>query len=409
MIKFKYYLIEIFVLILIFGLIFHSSDPVIYDDSDRFLNGGLQNPPLYPAIIMIMQSLFKNLNSIIIFQTLFLGLSIIVFTRTVTSIFDLDLIKKTLIAIFLFLPTIKYYNNLLTEPLCSALSLLFVSFIIKLIFNFNIQNLFWSSVLILLLLLSRNQFIFLYPLILITYIGIYIVNTSKKTLVLLISSFLLILTIHNSLIVLNKHFNKDLNENKTLLNSNRGIFHFVFIDAIYISSSKDVELFKDEKLKKTFEQIFKEVDRQKASSKYYNSRGHFGLSFVLIRDSTLLPLEELASKKNISVMDLKKEISIKIIYSNFGKYLKLIFKKFYDSTWLFVFIPFFMLLAALIEFYKNKSNFTLLTIFISSFALTNHAVVYLFGRVQPRYLIYSDFVLLIFIFIAFSILMHKKQ
>ena len=105
-------------------------------------------------------------------------------------------------------------------------------------------------------------------------------------------------------------------------------------------------------------------------------------------------------------MDLKKDISIKIISANSVKYLKLIFK-ILRLTWLFVFIPFFMLLAASTEFLKFKSKFSLIIIFLSSFALANHSVVYLFGRVQPRYLIYSDFILLIFIYI-YLVLFQKN-
>ena len=103
---------------------------------------------------------------------------------------------------------------------------------------------------------------------------------------------------------------------------------------------------------------------------------------------------------------LKKQISMKLIKANFGKYLKHIFKKFYDS-WLFIFFP-FMMLAALIGFIKYKSQFSLFVLFLSTFALANHSIVYLFGRVQPRYFIYSDFILLIFIFITFTILLKTK-
>jgi len=107
-------------------------------------------------------------------------------------------------------------------------------------------------------------------------------------------------------------------------------------------------------------------------------------------------------------MNIKKDIAIKLISANFIKYVRLIFKKLYDSTWLFVFVPFFILLATTIEFYKNRSNLSLFLISLSSFALANHSVVYLFGRVQPRYLIYSDFILLIFIFIIISNFLQKK-
>ena len=108
------------------------------------------------------------------------------------------------------------------------------------------------------------------------------------------------------------------------------------------------------------------------------------------------------------MISLKKEISIKLIKANFGKYVKHIFKKFYDSSWLFILVPFFIMLAGLINFFKHKSHSSLLIFFISSFSLANHSVIYLFGRVQPRYFIYTDLVLLIFIYIIFTVMLKKK-
>ena len=119
-------------------------------------------------------------------------------------------------------------------------------------------------------------------------------------------------------------------------------------------------------------------------------------------------LKDLAIQKNATLASLKKEISIKLIETNFKKYIKLVFKKFYDSSWLFIFLPFFMVLAAFPIFLKEKSNFSLLIMFISTFSISNHSIVYLFGRVQPRYLIYTDFILLIFVFILFTIFLQKK-
>ena len=41
------------------------------------------------------------------------------------------------ISLFLFLPTLQFYNNILTESLSYAFSLFCVSFVFKLIFNYN--------------------------------------------------------------------------------------------------------------------------------------------------------------------------------------------------------------------------------------------------------------------------------
>ena len=404
----KTYIIEILILTLISILLFYSSDPVIYNDSGRYLKSGPNIPPLYPFIIEIMQSIFKTLNSVVVLQTFFVGLGIIFFTNTVAVNFNLDFFTKILIALFLFLPIIKFYNNILTEPFGNAFSLLLMSCLIRSTYNLNIKNIVSSTFFAISLLLMRDQFMFLYPVILLIYLGLFIIHTSKKKFILLAISFLSIFLIHNSLVNLNKYIKKNSIENKTLLSSNSGVFKFLYIDSIYISTIQDVELFENQNLRKTLTEILKRVKDQKASLEYYDGRGHYGLSFAIIKNHSNFLLKDLALQEKISLIDLKKKISIILISKNFVNYIKLIFKKFYDSTWLFIFVPFFILIPALINFLKYKSNFSFIMFFLSIYTLANHSVVYLFGRVQPRYLIYSDFLILIFIFIAFSIFLKKE-
>ena len=406
MTRIKNNIIEILVTVGVLLMLLYSSSPNIYPDSHRFLSGSLHDPPLYSALIYIMQLVFGSLNSVIILQTLFIGFAIIYFSRTVAIHFNLDVIVKSIVALFLFIPILKFYNGLITEPISYAFSLLFVSFIIKLIYSLNIQNIVWSTVFVIALILTRNQFLFLYPVVLLLYLGILILYSSKKTFVWLLISLLSIFIIHNASINLNKYIKKDYFDNKSLSN-NKGIFFFTYIDAMYISTYEDIKLFENKNLKNTLSSLLNKLDNKKALIKYNNNRGHYSLSLKEIRISSEVLLKDLALKQNTTVINLKKKISIKIITANFGKYIKHIFKKFYDSTWLFVFVPFFMMLASLIGFIKYKSKYSLVVIFLSVFGLTNHTVIYLFGRVQPRYLIYTDFIILVFIFITFAIFLKE--
>ena len=407
--KIKNNLVEIIISLGIFILLIHSTDPIIKTDSQRYIDGNVIDPPFLYNIIIIMSKLFGTLESVIVLQTLLIGFSIIYFSRTMSSIFNLDNLVKILISIFLFLPIIKFYNYLLTETFGYAFSLLFVSFIIKLIYKFNIQNIFWSSFFIILLLLLRKQFLFLYPLIIFLYFGIIIINKSKKTFAILTISFISILVFHISLTSLDKYVKNYSLDHKTSLSNKYGPFYFIYIDAIYVSTLEDAKLFKNQNEQETLIKIFKEMNNQKALLEYYNGRGHYGLSFNHIRNHSDVLIEKLSNQQNRSIINLQKEISIKLIKANFDKYIKHIFKKFYDSTWLFIFLPFFMLLAALINFPKYKSKILLVFIFISLFSLANHLVTYIFGRVQPRYFIYTDFILLLFIFLIFANYLKKKK
>ena len=409
MIKIKENIIEIFVTIGILTILLYSSTPNIYPDSQRYLAGNLHDPPLYYTLISIMQFIFGTLNSVVILQTFIIGFSIIYFSKIVTILFNLDIVTKSIIIFFLYIPILQFYDHLLTEPIGYGFSLFLVSFIIKLIYNFNIQNIIWSTIFVIALLLLRNQFLFLYPVIMLLYLGIFILYQTKKKFIYLIISFLCIFTIHNTLLGLNGYIGKSLSENKNHTTDTKGVFFFIYIDSIYISSEKDAESFKNKNIRKTVGVILKEMENKKALMKNYDSRGHFSLSLKEIRNYSEILLKDLALKENTTVNNLKKIITIKLITLNFRKYIKHTFKKFYDSTWLFTFVPFFMMIASLISFNKNKSKYSLLILFLSIFSIANHSIVYLFGRVQPRYFIYTDFVLLIFIFITFVIFFKKRN
>jgi hypothetical protein len=406
--KFKNNIVEIFI---IFGgllLLFYSSDPVIYSDSGRYIYGSPLDPPMYSKIIKIMLSMFETLNSVVVLQTLLISFAIIYFTRTIAIHFDLGILTKVFISLLLFLPILQFYNNLLTEPLSYAFSLFFVSSVFKLIFNYSYQNLFWVTFFIVALLLTRNQFMFLYPVVLLLYVGIFILFRSKSAATWLIASFLSVFLIHNSLIFLNTYVKDDSFNTQKLTYVRLGPFFYTYLDAIYISTNKDIKLFKNQNSQKTLSRIFEEMDNREALGKHYTGRGHFGYSLGHIKEYSEPLLKNLANQENTDVISLKKEISFILLKANFGKYVKHVFKKFYDSSWLFVFVPFFILLAGLTSFFKYKSHLSLLVIFISSFSLSNHFVIYLFGRVQPRYFIYTDFILLIFIFLLFNIFLQKK-
>jgi hypothetical protein len=402
MINIKRHSIDFILLLITVLLLINSTDPVIQGDSRRYLGYNLSDPPIVPWFVKITLYLFGSLKAVVILQTLAIYFGVVKFTKTISKYFDIKILTKLFIALFLFIPIINFYRHILSESLSYAFYLFFASYIIKLIFNFKIKNVVCITLFAVALLNLRSQFIFIYVIIFIIYLSIFIIN-KKNTFSFLLISFISIFLIHNTLTKVNdyilQNFFKEKVMNKT--QEKNGPFNYIFIDAIYISSIEDAELLEDDKIKNTTIQIFKKMHNENSLQEYYNGRGHFGLSFAIIRDYSNLTLNELALNKNVSIYDLKKKISLTLLSKNFFKYLKFIFKKFYDSTWLFVIVPAILLIPALINFIKYRNQFSLVVVFFSSFALANHSIVYLFGRVQPRYLIYSDFALLVIIFLVF--------
>jgi len=275
-------------------LILNSADPVLETDSVRYLNQSLLDPPLYSSFIFISQLIFGSLKYVVILQTIFVAFAIIFFTKTLTQIFDLGSFDKTLISLFLFLPVISIYKNILTETISYTFSLLFISFMAKLIYNFNNKNLAWLSITAIALLITRNQFLFLYPIIFLLFLGLFFSNPDKQKIKLLTLSLILIFLTHNFLIILNTHLKKDIihinkeygvPEDIDIIQNTKwtekityvtlGPSYFLFIDALYVSNIEDVELFKNQNTKKLLVNIFNEMNEKKSLIKNYNGRGHF--------------------------------------------------------------------------------------------------------------------------------------
>ena len=295
--KNNYYIADFFLLLGTLSLLFYSSDPVFHIDSARYIKQSFMDPPIYSTVIIVLEYIFGTLNSVVIFQTLFILFGIVFFTRNVTKYFNLSLQVKIIIYFFLFLPILQFYRNLLTEPLGYAFSLFFITFIIKLIFNFKYQNLIGCTLFSAVLLLLRNQFIFIYPFLIFIYIGILILNKPNKTFNYLLLSFISLLFIQNSLNFLNNYVKKDIIKLDIKVKESSGPYFFTYFDAIYISSKDDLDVFEDENLKEVLLNIFIEMDNRKSLVKHYDGRGHFGLSLNEISDYSSTPLENLAVEK----------------------------------------------------------------------------------------------------------------
>ena len=138
---------------------FYSSDPV-FRISARYIKQSFMDPQSILRFIIVMEYIFGTLNSVVIFQTLFIFLGS--FFRNVTKYFNLSLQIKIIIYFFYFYP---FYNFI--EFINRTFGLhfhFFIAFIIKLIFNFKYKNLIGCTLFSAVYFLLRNQFIFIYPL-----------------------------------------------------------------------------------------------------------------------------------------------------------------------------------------------------------------------------------------------------
>ena len=182
MFKFKNVWLRISVITAIFVLLFSSSEPIIYGDSSRYLEPSLRGSILYSLMIDSLTLLFRSLTAVVVLQALLIGFAIIYFIETISDCFDFNNVTKIIIILILFLPIPSFYRNILTEAMTYAITIFLVSSMINLIYNFELRSLVKVSIFTLLLLISKKQFLFLIPVVFVTYFGIFLMNKTKSVL-----------------------------------------------------------------------------------------------------------------------------------------------------------------------------------------------------------------------------------
>lgn len=189
MFKFKNVWLRISIITGTVAILFYSSEPTIYGDSSRYLEPSLRGSILYSFIIDTLTLIFGSITAVVVFQTFLIGFAIIYFIETISDYFDFDNLIKVIIVLFLFLPILKFYRNILTEAITYAITIFFVSSVINLIYNFKLRNLVKVSIFTLLLLISKKQFLFLIPVVFVTYFGIFLMNKTKSVFFFLNNKF----------------------------------------------------------------------------------------------------------------------------------------------------------------------------------------------------------------------------
>lgn len=158
-------LFSITVLSLTFALFLQG--PILHPDSASYLYPNPLRPPMYPLLLQINQALFgtNHYHALIFFQ-LTIGIwAACAFAQTLKKLFALPIWVIAIITIALLIPYgwQKFGNIVLTEALCYPLFLCATRSLLQGLIGKKTRSFFfflgWTS----LLILTRRQFLFLYP------------------------------------------------------------------------------------------------------------------------------------------------------------------------------------------------------------------------------------------------------
>ncbi len=250
--NYRYLIYGIFVLVFIFILF---QDMNAYKDGEGYINAHINRTALYPIFLQILKTVFGTFfNPATAFIQGVIGLfSVYVFSETLKKELTLHPIWHVFATALLVVPFVtnfKIANSFLSEALAYPLYLLVLRQFIKAMENNTASHLLKSIPLLLLLLLTRNQFLFLVPVAILMLSWDFYKNRNFKPTLIAITAFLLIPFISN---VLDKTYHKIVHD-QFVSTPWTGIH--LMTPAIYVADKTDVNLFKTEKERVFFSAMF---------------------------------------------------------------------------------------------------------------------------------------------------------
>ena len=306
----------------------------------------------------------------------------------------------------------KFANRILTEGLCYPLYIIGISFFLKYLFQKDYKSFFCFLFCLFFLVLTRRQFLFLYPVIIFMIFYLFFVFKDKKKLLVSFFTFILIAL---SAEIFERYYRYVKYENF----SAPPFFGIQFLVApLYLSEKKDENVFENIEERKTFNEFFSLMELKMANIKdFKNSRNsnfyhHYMANYNIIAWNII---HKNLNERNFNwfeIDEITSSMGFKLIINDPIKHLKLYFfglKQMFGGYYLMVFYMMTFLFAIIFSILKkDRLAFLLLFSYLCSFS--NFILVSIVEVPIMRYSIYTEVIQIIvfqIIFYGFFVRIRK--
>lgn len=385
----------------------------IVNDSEGYLNMVITRSAGYPLFLYGIKLCFGAFfNTATIILQYGLGVcSIYFFIKTLKTCFNLHAIWLFLLNIILLAP--YFYNHhlanvFLSEALSYPIYLIVVGLMLRSLTQKDVTFILYAIPLLLLLIQTRSQFLFLIPII----IGIILWNHLLKY-----KGLLFLLIIFPFLCGFADKLYHKVAHDEFVSTPWTGIH--LLTPAMYVSDASDYNIYNSQKAKALFKNSYKDLAKKHLNIHELNPNLHhendlsiYVKEYSEIANFTILPnglalADSLAthSKKLIEVDVLTKQMSIPLIINNFKAWLSLYIKNFIHAfgnakyTLLLVIILGFSCIKA---YQTNEIKYVTISCIVL-LSLSNVALVAIGMHTLKRFTFYNDWVW----FLIFILLIHS--
>jgi O-antigen ligase len=397
--------------------------PVVhYPDSAGYLEMHIIRTPGYPLFLQIIQSIFGEHYEIgvIIIQFLFGCFGIYYFIQKLRLYTIINGFFSVCLAFVLLLPFVtglKIANNVLTESISYTLYLIIVAKFMSFFISKNKKELYYSLLILALLLITRYQFIYLIPVALgLLFWVSYVEKSLKKQLLLIV----LFITLPLMASLIDRTYHKAVHG------------HFVSTPwtgmnmitlPFFVSDAEDEALFEDATEKQFFQNTHHDLVTSQMNINnfdatvfptptqfYIGQFANIAMGPIYKNGVAVLDTSLTENEKFIELNQMTSNMTMPLLWDNFSKW-----KHIYIQNAIHGFGGFKnLLLYLLIAFYsiymlwKRKEKIYKVLGLISIVLIANVLIVAIGMHAVIRFTFYNDWVLFLTIFVLLTSLNKKR-
>ena len=395
---------------------------VIFKDSYGYMEGSLIRLPVYPLFLKGLRFVFGDSFQFaaVFIQMLFVFAAIYFFIRTLKKHVQLPSYWILILTLILLAPCLydkNIANSILSEAASYGLFLFTVSYLIEGLCSRTNAAFYKAGAILLVLLLTRGQFIFLVPVALLS-VTWHLIHSDRSWKDWVLPILVLFIPLLSG--VLEKSYHKATHD---VYVSTPWTGIHLFTPALYVASAEDAAVFTSEEEKAFFLFALDRIKTKGWSSYQTDGKQKIDIDFYIknfteIANSTLylegkefIGPQLTETQKFIQLDELTKRMTLPLIKKNPKKWLELYVKNFihaFGTTKGFLLWIVVLLLVGW-RMLQQRTSENKIIVFSLLLLCANAATLSIGIMTIKRYLFYNDWVLFLIVFILLNSFLQSKK
>ena len=386
--------------------------PLLQPDSSSYIAGSPVRSPIYPLILKAYNWIFEgNYRTLVFLQLLFGYMSIHKLSGVFRETFQVSDLVTVIVFATLTLPYFYYSGQfVLSESVTYPIFLIFLSCFLQGFFDKGERNLIMSLILAGVLVMARNQFMFLYIFLGVVILYLYIMERQVKKTAMLMVALVSVFVSANLLERTYHYFN-------SASFSNVPFTGVVLIpNYLYLSKSSDDQIFEDKAERSFFQDIRKKIVDKGYIYEKKPSGVFMAQHLELVYDKIFYEVMGKHITKHLGDDPFKTDkiltsMSLKLIFHNFTDFIKLFLSKVIRGLggYWFTILSLAGMLICLPKIFDSNNRLSIAYGALFGLTLLNLMLIGVVHYPLMRYTVYTQLPFICFLIILIEQVMVRKK